>query len=67
MQLILKPFQKICKFSKAIKWLMGNFRQKSNVAMKLKNKQNHKVDTSVLLRRGNKIPMGADTEKKFVA
>jgi hypothetical protein len=32
--------------------------------MKLKNKEDQSVDTSVLLRRGNKIPMGGDTETK---
>jgi hypothetical protein len=31
--------------------------------MKLKKKEDHSVDTSVFLRRGNKIPMGRDTEK----
>jgi hypothetical protein len=30
--------------------------------MKLKEKEDHSVDTSVLLRRGNKIPMGGDTQ-----
>jgi hypothetical protein len=34
--------------------------------MKLK-KEDHIVDTSVLLRRGTKIPMGQDTEIKFGA
>jgi hypothetical protein len=32
--------------------------------MKLKKKENQGVDTSVLLRRGRKIPMGGDTETK---
>ena len=32
--------------------------------MKLKKKEDQSVDTSVLLRRGNKIPMGGDTETK---
>jgi hypothetical protein len=32
---------------------------------KLKNKEDHSVDSSVLLRRGFKIPMGGDTETKF--
>ena len=32
--------------------------------MKLKRKEDHSVDTSVLLRRGIKIPMGGDTETK---
>ena len=32
--------------------------------MKLKKKEDQRVDTSVLLRRGNKIPMGGDTETK---
>jgi hypothetical protein len=32
--------------------------------MKLKKKKNQNVDTLVLLRRGNKIPMGRDTETK---
>ena len=32
--------------------------------MKLKNKKDQSVDTSVLLRRGNKISMGGDTEIK---
>ena len=30
--------------------------------MKLKKKEDQTVDTLVLLRRGNKIPMGGDTE-----
>jgi hypothetical protein len=30
--------------------------------MKLKKKEDQTVDTAVLLRRGNKIPMGGDTE-----
>jgi hypothetical protein len=32
--------------------------------MKLKKKENQSVDTSVLPRRGIKIPMGGDTETK---
>jgi hypothetical protein len=32
--------------------------------MKLKKKEDHSVDTSVLPRRGIKIPMGGDTETK---
>ena len=32
--------------------------------MKLKKKEDQCVDTSILLRGGNKIPMGGDTEKK---
>ena len=32
--------------------------------MKLKKKEDHSVDTLVLLRRGIKIPMGGDTETK---
>jgi hypothetical protein len=32
--------------------------------MKLQKKEVQSVDTSVLLRRGNKIPMGGDTETK---
>jgi hypothetical protein len=32
--------------------------------MKLKKKENKSVDTLVLLRRGNKIPMEGDTETK---
>jgi hypothetical protein len=35
--------------------------------MKLKTKEDHSVDTSVLLRRGIKIPMGGDTVTKFGA
>jgi hypothetical protein len=35
--------------------------------MKLKNKEDHSVDTSILLRRGNKIPMEGITETKFRA
>jgi hypothetical protein len=31
--------------------------------MKLKKKKKQSMDTSVFLRRGNKIPMGGDTEK----
>jgi hypothetical protein len=30
--------------------------------MKLKKKEDQSMDTSVLLRRGNKIPMGGNTE-----
>jgi hypothetical protein len=33
--------------------------------MKLKKKEDHSVDTSVLLRRAIKIPMRGDTETKF--
>jgi hypothetical protein len=33
--------------------------------MKLKKKEDQSVDTSVLLRRGIKIPMGGDTETKL--
>jgi hypothetical protein len=32
--------------------------------MNLKKKEDHSVDTSVLLRRRIKIPMGGDTETK---
>jgi hypothetical protein len=32
--------------------------------MKLKKKENQSVDTSILLRRGNKIPMEGVTETK---
>ena len=32
--------------------------------MKLKKKEDQSVDTTVLLRRGNKIPMGGDTESE---
>jgi hypothetical protein len=32
--------------------------------MKLKKKEDQSMYTSVLLRRGNKIPMGGDTEAK---
>jgi hypothetical protein len=32
--------------------------------MKLKKKEDHSVDTSILLRRGNKIPMEGITETK---
>jgi hypothetical protein len=35
--------------------------------MKLKKKEDHSVDTSVLLRRWVKIPMEGDTETKFGA
>jgi hypothetical protein len=35
--------------------------------MKLKNKEDQSVDTLVLLRRGNKIPMEGVTETKFKA
>jgi hypothetical protein len=35
--------------------------------VKLKNKEDQSVDTSVLLRRRIKIPMGADTVTKFGA
>jgi hypothetical protein len=33
--------------------------------MKLKKKEDHDVDTSVLFRRGIQIPMGGDTETMF--
>jgi hypothetical protein len=32
--------------------------------MKLKKKEDYSVDTSVLLRRGIKVPMGGDTGTK---
>jgi hypothetical protein len=32
--------------------------------MKLKKKENLSMDTLVLIRRGNKIPMGGDKETK---
>jgi hypothetical protein len=35
--------------------------------MKLKKKKYQSVDTSVLLKRGNQIPMGRDTETKYGA
>ena len=35
--------------------------------MKLKKKEDQSVNTSILLRRGNKIPMGGVTETKFGA
>jgi hypothetical protein len=35
--------------------------------MKLKNREDHSVDTLVLCRRGIKIPMGGDTDTKFGA
>ena len=35
--------------------------------MKLKKKEDPSMDTLVLLRRGNKIPMEGDTESKFGA
>jgi hypothetical protein len=35
--------------------------------MKLKKKEDQSVDTSILLRRGNKIPMEGVTETKSVA
>ena len=35
--------------------------------MKLKKKKDQNMDTLVLLRRGDKIPMGGDTETKCVA
>jgi hypothetical protein len=35
--------------------------------MKLKNREDHRVDTLVLLRRGVKMPIGGDTETKFRA
>ena len=35
--------------------------------MKLDKKEDQSVNTSVLLRRGNKIPMGGDTETKYGA
>jgi hypothetical protein len=38
--------------------------RKFTAHMKLKKKEEQSVDTSVLLRRENKIPMGGDTETK---
>jgi hypothetical protein len=35
--------------------------------MKLKKKEDQSVDTSILLRRGHKIPMEGVTETKFGA
>jgi hypothetical protein len=35
--------------------------------VKLKKKENQSVDPSILLRRGNKIPMGGITKTKFRA
>jgi hypothetical protein len=35
--------------------------------MKLKKKEGQCVDTSILLKRGNKIPMEGDIETKFEA
>jgi hypothetical protein len=35
--------------------------------MNLKKKEDQSVDASVLLRRGNKIPLRGDTETKFGA
>ena len=35
--------------------------------MKLKKREDHNVDTSVLLRKGIKIPFEGDTETKFGA
>jgi hypothetical protein len=35
--------------------------------MKLKKKEDQRVDTSTLLRKGNKIPMKGVTETKFGA
>jgi hypothetical protein len=35
--------------------------------MKLKKKEDQSVDTSILFRRGNKIPMEGVTETKFRA
>jgi hypothetical protein len=35
--------------------------------MKLKEKEDQSLDTSILLRRGNKIPMEGVTETKFGA
>jgi hypothetical protein len=35
--------------------------------MKLKKQEDQCMDTSVLLRMGNKIPMGGDTETKYGA
>jgi hypothetical protein len=35
--------------------------------MKLKKKEDQSMDTLFFLRRGNKIPMGRDTETKYEA
>ena len=53
------------------KWILaqkfGVPKTKFTDHMKLKKKEDHSVDTSVLLRGGIKIPMGRDTETKFGA
>jgi hypothetical protein len=50
------------------KWILAQKLRISKIQftdqMKLKKKEDQSMDTSVLLRRGNKIPMGRDTETK---
>jgi hypothetical protein len=47
------------------KWILAQMlRVQFTDHMKLKKKEDQSVDSSVLLRRGNKIPMGVDTETK---
>jgi hypothetical protein len=50
------------------KWTLAQKHRISKIQftdhMKLKKKEDQSMDTSVLLRRGNKIPMGEDTETK---
>ena len=50
------------------KWILAQTLRIPNIQfanhMKLKKKEDQSVDTSILLRRGNKIPMEGDTETK---
>jgi hypothetical protein len=53
------------------KWVLAQMFRIPNIQftdhIKLKKKEDHSVDTPVLLRRGLKIPMRGDTETKFGA
>jgi hypothetical protein len=48
-------------------WIPGIPKVQFANHMKLKKKEDQCVDTSILLRRGNKIPMEGVTETKFGA
>jgi hypothetical protein len=53
------------------KWILAHILRIPKIQftdhMKLKKKEDQSVNTSILLRRGIKIPMGGDTETKFRA
>ena len=60
--------QKNTQYALTEKWVLAQKLGTPNIQfthhMTLKKKKDDRVDTSVLLRRGNKIPMGGDTETK---